>query len=62
MSCSFISMCASRAQKTTRVKKIRRQVAGPEKVFTKDASDKRFVSKIHQEVLKLSYKKSNHLI
>ena len=55
-------MCASRAQKTTRVKKIRRQVAGPEKVFTKDASDKRFVSKIHQEVLKLSYKKSNHLI
>ena len=56
-------MCASRAQKTTRVKKIRRQaVAGPEKMFTKDASDKGFVCKIHQEVLKLDYKKSNHLI
>ena len=46
----------------TRVTKIRKQVAGLEKVFTKDASDRECVSKMHQEVLKLNYKKSNHLI
>lgn len=51
------SVCCLNVQNWTQVKKMRRQTTGWEKLFAKGKFDKRPLSKIGQEYLKLDNKK-----
>ena len=57
----FIAMKIFCSEKNT-VKKTVRQVIGQEEIFTKETFDKRLLSKIYKELLKLINKKINNMI